>query len=45
VKLKHIHLKRPINRNWDKKRFVGKVIPVTGRGGPYGSETPRLPHF
>jgi hypothetical protein len=22
----------------------GKVIPVTGRGGPYGCETSRLPH-
>jgi hypothetical protein len=23
----------------------GKAIPVTGRGGPYGCETSRLPHF
>jgi hypothetical protein len=23
----------------------GKTIPVTGRGGPYGCETSRLPHF
>jgi hypothetical protein len=23
----------------------GKAIPVTGCGGPYGCETPRLPHF
>jgi hypothetical protein len=23
----------------------GKALPVTGRGGPYGSETSRLPHF
>jgi hypothetical protein len=23
----------------------GKAIPVTGRGGPQGSETSRLPHF
>jgi hypothetical protein len=22
-----------------------KAIPVTGRGGPYGYETSRLPHF
>jgi hypothetical protein len=22
-----------------------KAIPVTGRGGPWGSETSRLPHF
>jgi hypothetical protein len=22
-----------------------KAIPVTGRGGPYGFETSRLPHF
>jgi hypothetical protein len=22
-----------------------KAIPVTGRGGPYGCETSRLPHF
>jgi hypothetical protein len=26
----------------DKK---GKAIPVTGRGGPQGYETSRLPHF
>jgi hypothetical protein len=26
----------------DKK---GKAITVTGRGGPYGCETSRLPHF
>jgi hypothetical protein len=24
---------------------VGKVIPLTGRGGSYGCETSRLPHF
>jgi hypothetical protein len=23
----------------------GKAIPVTGRGGPQGCETPRLPYF
>jgi hypothetical protein len=23
----------------------GKAIPLTGRGGPYGCETSRLPHF
>jgi hypothetical protein len=23
----------------------GKAVPVTGREGPYGSETSRLPHF
>jgi hypothetical protein len=23
----------------------GKAIAVTGRGGPYGCETSRLPHF
>jgi hypothetical protein len=23
----------------------GKAIHVTGRGGPYGCETSRLPHF
>jgi hypothetical protein len=23
----------------------GKAIPVTGREGPYGCETSRLPHF
>jgi hypothetical protein len=28
----------------DKSRR-GKVIPVTGRGDPYGSETSRLPHY
>jgi hypothetical protein len=25
--------------------FEGKAISVTGRGGPYGCETSRLPHF
>jgi hypothetical protein len=24
---------------------TGKATPVTGRGGPYGCETSRLPHF
>jgi hypothetical protein len=24
---------------------IGKAIPVTGREGPYGCETSRLPHF
>jgi hypothetical protein len=23
----------------------GKAVPVTGRGGPQGCETSRLPHF
>jgi hypothetical protein len=23
----------------------GEVIPITGRGGPHGCETPRLPPF
>jgi hypothetical protein len=27
-----------------KKKKEGKAIPVTGRGGPYGCETSRLPH-
>jgi hypothetical protein len=27
------------------KGTKGKAIPVTGRGGPYGSETSRLPQF
>jgi hypothetical protein len=25
--------------------LIGKAIPVTGRGDPYGCETSRLPHF
>jgi hypothetical protein len=25
--------------------MVGKAVPVTGRGGPYGCETSRLPYF
>jgi hypothetical protein len=28
-----------------KKSKQGKAIPVTGREGPYGCETLRLPHF
>jgi hypothetical protein len=24
---------------------LSKAVPVTGRGGPYGCETSRLPHF
>jgi hypothetical protein len=31
------------NRNINK--IKGKVIPVTGREGPQGCETSRLPHF
>jgi hypothetical protein len=27
------------------KKGKGKTIPVTGRGGPQGCETSRLPHF
>jgi hypothetical protein len=27
------------------KSKEGKAIPVTGRGGPWGYETSRLPHF
>jgi hypothetical protein len=27
------------------KMVKGKAIPVTGREGPYGCETSRLPHF
>jgi hypothetical protein len=30
--------------SWSKGR-KGKVIPVTGCGGPYNCETSRLPHF
>jgi hypothetical protein len=26
-------------------KYKGKAIPVTGREGPYGCETSRLPHF
>jgi hypothetical protein len=28
-----------------RTRRKGKTIPVTGRGGPWGCETSRLPHF
>jgi hypothetical protein len=28
-----------------KGQAKGKAIPVTGRAGPYGCETSRLPHF
>jgi hypothetical protein len=28
-----------------REKFKGKVIPVTGRGGPYGCETSRLPRL
>jgi hypothetical protein len=30
---------------YKKVLYKGKAIPVTGREGPYGSETSRLPHF
>jgi hypothetical protein len=33
-----------INKQTDKVK-KGKAIPVRGRGGPYGWETSRLPHF
>jgi hypothetical protein len=29
----------------DQVTVNGKAIPVTGRGGPEGCETSRLPHF
>jgi hypothetical protein len=29
----------------DGKKGKGKAISVTGRGGPWGFETSRLPHF
>jgi hypothetical protein len=29
----------------DGKGKKGKALPVTGRGGPYGCERLRLPHF
>jgi hypothetical protein len=40
------HILIPLNylRNVVKGK-QGKAIPVTGRGGPYYFETPRLPHF
>jgi hypothetical protein len=28
-----------------ERKAKHKAIPVTGRGGPYGCETSRLPHF
>jgi hypothetical protein len=28
-----------------KNNNIGKAIPVTDRGGPYGCETSSLPHF
>jgi hypothetical protein len=34
-----------IKGNFTIVKGKGKAIPVTGRGGPYGSETSRLPHF
>jgi hypothetical protein len=41
---RHIHrtLWKPVTANFTRK---GKAIPVTGRGGPQGCETSRLPHF
>jgi hypothetical protein len=27
------------------KKDIGKAIPVTGHGGPYGCETLRVPHY
>jgi hypothetical protein len=34
-----------IQRLKGKQFKKGKSIPVRGRGGPYGCETSRLPHF
>jgi hypothetical protein len=35
--------------HWSTHKHIlqikGKAIPVTGRGGPQGSETSKLPHF
>jgi hypothetical protein len=28
-----------------ERKVKHKAIPVTGRGGPYGCETSRFPHF
>jgi hypothetical protein len=36
--------KRPVSQAMMVK-YKGNAIPVTGRGGPYGCETSRLPHF
>jgi hypothetical protein len=40
-------LELPIScvKNTSKCKGKGKAIPVTGRGGPQGCETSRLPHF
>jgi hypothetical protein len=32
-------------RNYVELQFISKAIPVTGRGGPCGCETSRLPRF
>jgi hypothetical protein len=32
-------------KNYPKLKKKGKIILVTGRGGLYGCETSRLPHF
>jgi hypothetical protein len=33
------------NQYQDSKKVKGEAIPVTGRQGPQGCETLRLPHF
>jgi hypothetical protein len=32
-----------LNSKWCQ--YLGKALPITGRGGPLGYETSRLPHF
>jgi hypothetical protein len=38
-------LRPKMNQSFYKVKKKGKAIPVTGRGGPQGCETLRLPHF
>jgi hypothetical protein len=40
------HVKMNLKKgNEERERERSKVVPVTRRGGPYGCETSRLPHF
>jgi hypothetical protein len=45
IQIYNFHSKEVFMYVFTVKGKKGKAIPVTGREGPYGCETLRLPHF